>query len=171
MLLVSAQANYCEAFPSPQDGYVIYSAQGPGIYPSGTTAVLHCDTESGTSQITQEARCENGLWSKFNLGSCQHPVEYITDENGQFGIGTKAKLRCAAGYVPIGVDSVTCGSDGWMPVSNLGTCQLSGMHCIVGMPMVLNGQVNYSHAAVFGPFPHGTQAALICNVGFKVSGK
>uniref|UniRef100_A0A915AFV3 Sushi domain-containing protein n=2 Tax=Parascaris univalens TaxID=6257 RepID=A0A915AFV3_PARUN len=193
----AAQANYCEAFPSPQDGYVIYSAQGPGIYPSGTTAVLHCDTESGTSQITQEARCENGLWSKFNPGSCQHPVnncsqlpsvlngqvEYITDENGQFGIGTKAKLRCAAGYVPIGVDSVTCGSDGWMPVSNLGTCQLkstenavrvkrqSGMHCIVGMPMVLNGQVNYSHAAVFGPFPHGTQAALICNVGFKVSGE
>uniref|UniRef100_A0A9J2PD48 Sushi domain-containing protein n=1 Tax=Ascaris lumbricoides TaxID=6252 RepID=A0A9J2PD48_ASCLU len=180
-----AQANYCGSFPSPQNGYVTYSAQGPGIYPSGTTAILHCDIESGTSQITQEARCENGLWSKSSLGSCQHPInncsqlpsvlngqiEYITDRNGQFGIGTKAKLRCAAGYVPIGVDSVTCGSDGWMPVSNLGTCQLSNMQCIAGMPMVLNGQVNYSQAGVFGPFPQGTQAALICNAGFKVSGE
>ncbi|KHN77215.1 Sushi, von Willebrand factor type A, EGF and pentraxin domain-containing protein 1 [Toxocara canis] len=192
-----APISHCESFPTPQNGQIIYNSQRSGVHPSGTIAILQCDIGFRATSTTLEAKCENGLWSTPNLGPCEQStsrcsqlpsvlngqIEYITDKNGQLGVGATAKLRCIAGYQIAGSNFVTCTTSGWIPFTGIGTCHLksidnavrtkrqSNVQCVTGMPVVLNGQISYSQGGLFGPFPSGTLATLTCNAGFIVSGQ
>ncbi|KAH7726911.1 Protein F36H2.3 e [Aphelenchoides avenae] len=112
------------------------------------------------------------------------PLNGQVQYGGQFGsIGTypngaTATLICNPGSTVYGTASSTCQNGQWYPP--LGQCQGGGFggglggiggvgggygQCIAGMPPVLGGTIQYTQGGVFGPYPPGTTATLMCSNG------
>ncbi|UMM10276.1 hypothetical protein L5515_000126 [Caenorhabditis briggsae] len=185
----------CPAMPVPSFSVLSYSQFGPGPYPTGTTVMLQCDTNylaviGGATSATCQS---NGLWYPSTLATCQRALKEIlgaeclagiapvlgatmTYSNGQalgpYPSATLATATCQAGYVPNGIMTSSCTNGVWTPAS-LGICELTGNELggttcgRLGDP--LSGTLVYS-ALGLGPYPSGTSATVLCNIGTTLSG-
>uniref|UniRef100_A0A8R1E759 Sushi domain-containing protein n=1 Tax=Caenorhabditis japonica TaxID=281687 RepID=A0A8R1E759_CAEJA len=160
----------------------------------GTTVTLQCATNySVTVGGYTSATCYNGVWSPTGLASCQKTQKEPISTSCPFGIApvlgatmtysndnpvgpyppfTIVTATCQSGYVPNGIMTSTCSNGIWAPAS-LGTCELmgneiGGTSCgRLGDP--LSGTLVYS-AIGLGPYPSGTSATVLCNIGSTLSG-
>lgn len=91
---------------------------------------------------------------------------------GPYPAATVVTATCQAGYIPTGIMTSTCTNGLWTPPS-LGLCELigneiGGTSCgRLGEP--LGGTLVYS-AIGLGPYPTGTSATVLCNIGTTLSG-
>ncbi|KAF1769592.1 hypothetical protein GCK72_001409 [Caenorhabditis remanei] len=191
--LTSNQAT-CFAMSAPTYSTLSYSIAGLGPYPTGTTVTLQCDTNYAVmSGGVTTATCYNGIWSPSSLATCQRALKEVlgascpagipavlgarmTYSNGEpFGpypSATVVTATCQVGYVPTGIMASTCSNGIWTPAS-LGLCELTGNEIggtscgRLGDP--LGGTLVYS-ALGLGPYPTGTSATVLCNIGTTLSG-
>ncbi|TKR94901.1 hypothetical protein L596_009133 [Steinernema carpocapsae] len=172
-----------------------YIAAGNGPYDYGAIAQLSCNlgyTAVGANSVT----CEPTGWGPFpGLGSCQKGIggsngpmcpsiqdtsamiSYLMSPLGatQHSQGATAIINCIGG---MGNSVSSCQNGNWSPspkpcsqnggIGGIGT--LPGLQCFA-MPMVFNGNINYSQGGIFGPYPQGTSASLQCNPGSNAAGQ
>ncbi|CAG4685886.1 Sushi domain-containing protein [Caenorhabditis elegans] len=181
----------CAAMDTPNHGTFSYSVAGS--FTTGTIVTLRCDTNYAATNGDTSAICTNGVWSPKSLAMCQRTLKEVigascpagipavlaatmTYSNGQllgpYPAATVVTATCQAGYIPTGIMTSTCTNGLWTPPS-LGLCELigneiGGTSCgRLGEP--LGGTLVYS-AIGLGPYPTGTSATVLCNIGTTLSG-
>lgn len=116
-----------------------------GPYPEGTSATLICTSGFPTGPST--AICTNTMWSPAFFSGCS------TNGVGAGGWGT---------------------TNVWSNVNNgfgvTSNGAFGGQSCSSPVNTVAGGTVTYSNGAVFGPYPSGTIASLVCQNGQLASG-
>ncbi|NP_001335526.1 Sushi domain-containing protein [Caenorhabditis elegans] len=178
---------------TPVGATLTYSSGYFAPWTAGSTATMSCP--AGQTVIgTSISYCTNSAWSPA-LGSCSGSsvgqevigascpagipavlAATMTYSNGQllgpYPAATVVTATCQAGYIPTGIMTSTCTNGLWTPPS-LGLCELigneiGGTSCgRLGEP--LGGTLVYS-AIGLGPYPTGTSATVLCNIGTTLSG-
>ncbi|UMM10279.1 hypothetical protein L5515_000126 [Caenorhabditis briggsae] len=180
---------------TPTGATLTYSSGFFAPWTAGSTATMSCPSGQ-TAQGTTVTYCTNAAWAPA-LGTCSGsgtglgqeilgaeclagiaPVlgATMTYSNGQalgpYPSATLATATCQAGYVPNGIMTSSCTNGVWTPAS-LGICELTGNELggttcgRLGDP--LSGTLVYS-ALGLGPYPSGTSATVLCNIGTTLSG-
>lgn len=118
-----------------------------GNYPSGTTAILSCESGYEAVGVTS-CLCTNGIWNPI-IGSCK-----IEENNNQF-------LQIST-LIPLGDVTRNRRQIIFPTVPSLG---LPSGVCYFPLPMVLGGTISYSNNQILPPYSSGTIATLTCNSG------
>ncbi|KAF8367817.1 hypothetical protein PRIPAC_85646, partial [Pristionchus pacificus] len=170
-----------------------------GSFPSGTTLTLQCPLGSSITG-SQMVTCNSGRWTQMGscsqpgeslrldendivtfcvpFGSTDRngmdngEFRYSNEISGRVSIGTVVRVNCSLGYRVEGASASVCTSNNWKP-STIGRCiqdigEFTGVTSCNGAPLVLNGQIQYS--SMYGPYPIGSYARLICNPGYSPYG-
>uniref|UniRef100_A0A0N5AH20 Sushi, von Willebrand factor type A, EGF and pentraxin domain-containing protein 1 n=1 Tax=Syphacia muris TaxID=451379 RepID=A0A0N5AH20_9BILA len=161
-----------------------------GYIAIGTT-ILTCQNNEWSSGTAAQCLLENGIslgTGGFTVGSCisglgtplNGRIEYSNLMTvGPFPTGTAGTLICNVGYEPSGVTTSICQNGMWSPstmgecvasaTGGLGPASVGSNSCAAGLVAPLNGVISYS-SGIFPPYPAGTVATVMCNLGYTVSG-
>uniref|UniRef100_A0A1I7RY11 Sushi, von Willebrand factor type A, EGF and pentraxin domain-containing protein 1 n=1 Tax=Bursaphelenchus xylophilus TaxID=6326 RepID=A0A1I7RY11_BURXY len=192
---ISASGQKCQPLAEVPNAQISYVSDLNGPFGVGAIAELTCNIGymmNGVSRIT----CNDEGWKPEKFGSCEEgigsgsclplsvingQINYIqSNPTSLYSSGTTAILTCNSDFTPIGSSSSYCSGTAWTPP--LGQCQstvngmnpqgvtgLTGFGGSTCLPMIatLNSNIVYSSGSTAGPFPTGTTATLLCNIGYS----
>ncbi|MFH4980939.1 hypothetical protein AB6A40_007648 [Gnathostoma spinigerum] len=172
----------------PINGRIEYS--GVTQYPpfaSGTTGTASCNPGFAISGSTYTV-CQSGEWTTtisatctpLGMNSCTvgppPPLNgRITFSNGSpFGpypSGTYANVTCVPGFFVQGTSDSVCQNGNWEPQITASCIPGGGDPCNDGLATPWMASVQYSNHQLYGPYPLGVTAKMLCSNGFLPVGE